>query len=171
MSIPASCPKSYSHFFLRPCIDCKHRVKSNRQRSECMSLPAVSGKCLLLYFITAAREICAFCSTTPSAMIPWGILLIVFQSDSQLTISFQNRNLPRRRKIVTCPLFSGNEKGILEDFYNSIKITRILRTDWQKWQPKKTEMCNVFSHDIILPKWWTKIYCLTIFKMNNKRTG
>lgn len=136
-SIPASCPKSYSHFFLRPCIDCKHRVKSNRQRSECMSLPAVSGKCLLLYFITAAREICAFCSTTPSAMIPWGILLIIFQSDSQLTISFQNRNLPRRRKIVTCPLFSGNEKGILEDFYNSIKITRILRTDWQKWQPKK----------------------------------
>lgn len=92
---------------------------------------------LLLYFITAARENCAFCSTTPSAMIPWGILLIIFQSDSQLTISFQNHNLSRRRKIVTCPLFSGNEKGILEDFYNSIKLTRILRTDWQKWQPKK----------------------------------
>lgn len=37
---------------------------------------------LLLYFIPAVHEKFVFCSTTPSAIIPWGILLIIFQSDS-----------------------------------------------------------------------------------------
>ena len=51
---------------------------------------------------------------------------------------FSKWKVLRRRRIVTsCPLFSGNEKGILENFHNSIKATWILRTDCQKWQPKK----------------------------------
>lgn len=85
---------------------------------------------LLLYFILTVCGKSAFCSTTPSAMISWGILLIIFQSDSKLTKHFQNWNLLRRRKMVTCPLFSGNKKGILP------KLTWILRTDCQKWQTK-----------------------------------
>lgn len=61
---------------------------------------------------------------------PVGNLLIIFQSDSHLKTSFQNQNLSRRRKLVTCfPQFSGTEKRNLENFYNSTKLTQILRID------------------------------------------
>jgi len=78
-----------------PFLPLMHRLQAQRQTKSpqkwthepTSSLRKVS---LLLYFILAVDEKCAFCSTAPSAMIPWGILLIIFQSDSQLTTSFQN---------------------------------------------------------------------------------
>lgn len=134
---------------LPPCPALMHRLQAQRQikSPECMSLPAAKESVSAAVFYPSCSWQMCFLFHHTFSNGPMGHFVVIFQSNSRLTTSFQNQNLLMKGKMMTsCPLFSGYEKGILENIYNSIELTWILRTDCQKWQPKKDwKMQYLFS--------------------------